>query len=90
MCSRTYLKDVEGKLSVQIKHEGVPLCMLLDLVEVPKSHTGANLATVFAEVLEAFGIQEKVRYYFKILKEAPLTSMNRFSASLLIMHPTMI
>ncbi len=35
--------------------------MLLDLVEVPKSHTGVNLAIAFAEVLEAFGIKEKVR-----------------------------
>ncbi|PPQ83589.1 hypothetical protein CVT26_001414 [Gymnopilus dilepis] len=34
--------------------------MLLDLVEVPKSHTGLNLATEFAEVLESFGIKEKI------------------------------
>jgi hypothetical protein len=38
------------------------LSMLLDLVKVPKSHTGLNLAAAFAEVLEAFGIQEQVRY----------------------------
>ncbi len=35
--------------------------MLLDLVEVLKLHIGANLAIVFAEVLEAFRIKEKVR-----------------------------
>jgi len=40
---------------------GWPLLMLLDLVEVLKLHIGANLAIVFAEVLEAFRIKEKVR-----------------------------
>jgi hypothetical protein len=53
-------------ITVHLEREGVPLSMLLDLVEVPKSHTGFNLAATFAEVLQAFGIQEKVRCYFKI------------------------
>jgi len=35
--------------------------MLLDLVEVAKSHSGENLAIAFAEVLEEFGISDKVR-----------------------------
>jgi hypothetical protein len=35
--------------------------MLLDLVEVATSHTGANLAAAFAKVLEEFGISDKVR-----------------------------
>jgi hypothetical protein len=35
--------------------------MLLDIVEVPKSHTGFNLAVAFARVLEDFGISDKVR-----------------------------
>jgi hypothetical protein len=39
------------------------MSMLLDLVEVPRSHTGANLAIVFADVLETFGIKEKVRKF---------------------------
>jgi len=34
--------------------------MLLDLVEVAKSHSGANLTEAFAEVLEEFGIEDKV------------------------------
>jgi hypothetical protein len=37
--------------------------LLLDLVEVPMSHTGENLAKAFAEVLQTFGIQEKVRNF---------------------------
>jgi len=34
--------------------------MLLDLVEVTKSHSGSNLATAFAKVLNDFGISDKV------------------------------
>lgn len=49
-------------ITVHLEHEGKPLTMLLDLVEVPKSHTGENLANAFAEVLQTFGIEEKVRY----------------------------
>ena len=34
--------------------------MLLDLVDVPKSHTGVNLAEVFEDILRQFGIEDKV------------------------------
>jgi hypothetical protein len=34
--------------------------MLLDIVEVPKSHSGLNLAIAFAEILETFRIKDKV------------------------------
>ena len=34
--------------------------MLLDLVEVARSHFGLNLAAAFAKVLEDFGISDKV------------------------------
>ena len=43
------------------EHEGNPVSMLLDLVEVPKSHSGENLVVAFAGVLEAFGISDKVQ-----------------------------
>jgi hypothetical protein len=36
--------------------------MLLDLVEVPRSHSGANLAEAFANVLKEFGIEDKVSF----------------------------
>jgi len=49
--------------TVHFEHEGVPISMLLDLVEVPKSHSGVNLAEAFANVLEEFGIKDKVSYY---------------------------
>jgi hypothetical protein len=34
--------------------------MLLDVVEVPHSHSGLNLAKAFRDILEEFGISEKV------------------------------
>ena len=46
--------------TVHFEHEGAPVLMLLDLVEVTKSHSGENLAAAFAEVLEEFGISNKV------------------------------
>jgi hypothetical protein len=46
-------------ITVHFKYEGKPISMLLYLVEVAKSHSGANLATTFAEVLEEFGISDK-------------------------------
>ena len=48
-------------LTVHLEHEGKPLSMLLDIFEVPKSHTGENLAIAFAQVLELYGIKDKVR-----------------------------
>jgi hypothetical protein len=46
--------------TVHFAHEGKPVSMLLDLVEVAKSHSGINLAAAFAEVLKEFGISDKV------------------------------
>jgi hypothetical protein len=46
--------------TVHFAHEGAPVSMLLDLVEVAKSHSGVNLAAAFAKVLEDFGISDKV------------------------------
>lgn len=48
-------------ITVHFEHQGVPISMLLDLVEVAKSHSGVNLAAAFAQVLEEFGISDKVR-----------------------------
>ena len=46
--------------TVHFEHEGTPISMLLDLVEVAESHSGVNLANAFAKVLEEFGIKDKV------------------------------
>jgi hypothetical protein len=47
-------------ITVHFEVAGVPVSMLLDVVELAKSHTGANLAAAFVEVLRDFGIAEKV------------------------------
>jgi hypothetical protein len=47
-------------LTVHFEHEGEPISLLLDIVEVAKSHTGVNLAAAFAKILEDYGISDKV------------------------------
>ncbi|KAG2756745.1 hypothetical protein P692DRAFT_20714526, partial [Suillus brevipes Sb2] len=47
-------------VSAHLEHKGVPLSMPLDIVEVPKSHTGKELAAEFEKILEDFKITEKV------------------------------
>lgn len=54
--------------SVHFAHEGAPISMLLDLVEVAMSHSGANLAAAFAKVLEEFGVSDKVRLQLNKIK----------------------
>ena len=46
--------------TVHFEHKGVPILMLLDLVEVAESHSRVNLANMFSKVLEEFGIKDKV------------------------------
>jgi hypothetical protein len=41
--------------------------LLLDIVEVAKSHTGVNLASAFAKILEEYGISEKVMFFIQRL-----------------------
>jgi hypothetical protein len=38
--------------------------MLLDIVEVAKSHSGINLAAAFAKILNDFGISDKVSHTY--------------------------
>ena len=47
-------------ITVHFEHEGIPICLLLDIVEVARSHSGVNLAIAFADVLNDFGIADKV------------------------------
>jgi hypothetical protein len=49
-------------ITAHFLHEDQPISMLLDIVEVATSHTGKELADVFAQVLEGFGIADKVCY----------------------------
>ena len=45
---------------VHFENEGVPMAMLLDIMELTRSHSGLNLAAAFAKILEDFGISDKV------------------------------
>ena len=47
-------------VTVHFENAGVPVSMLLNLIEVTCSHTGFNLATAFSKILEEFGISDKV------------------------------
>lgn len=47
-------------ITVHFEVDGVPISMLLDIVEVAQSHSGLNLAIAFAKILEEFGISDKV------------------------------
>ena len=49
-------------VTVHFEKDGEPMCLLLDIVEVARSHSGMNLAAAFAKILEDFGIDEKVRF----------------------------
>lgn len=46
---------------VHFENAGVPVSMLLDILEVACSHSGYNLAVVFTKILNEFGIKDKVR-----------------------------
>jgi len=50
-------------ITVHFEHEGQPMAMLLDLVKVPRSHSSANLAEDFLDVLRAFGVEDKVNIH---------------------------
>ena len=47
-------------ITVHFEIDGTPVSLLLDLVEVAKSHSGIKLAAAFAKVLKDFGISDKV------------------------------
>lgn len=47
-------------ITVHFMQEGVPVCLLLDIVELAESHSGVNLARVFADVLKEYSIEDKV------------------------------
>lgn len=45
---------------MHLEQEGQPFSLLLDFVEIPRSHTGLNLALEFARILREFGIENKI------------------------------
>jgi hypothetical protein len=49
-------------VTVHLEEKGVPISMLLDIVEVAHSHSGLNLAAAFANILDEFSISDKVGF----------------------------
>jgi hypothetical protein len=47
-------------VTVHFEQDGVPISLLLDIVEVACSHSGFNLAAAFAGILKDFGISDKI------------------------------
>jgi hypothetical protein len=47
-------------VTVSFEFDGAQHTMLLDIVELAKSHSGVNLAAAFAKILDDFGISDKV------------------------------
>jgi hypothetical protein len=75
--------------TVHFERDGDPISMLLDIVEVAKSHSGVNLVEAFAKVLEEFGIKDKVSY-ITLRTEFYLPFMSSSLVSPVIMLLTMI
>jgi len=49
--------------TIHFASEGKLIAMLLDIVEVARSHTGAALTSALSKILEDFGINNKVKKY---------------------------
>jgi hypothetical protein len=60
-------------VTIHFEDKGVPVSMLLDIVQVARSHSGANLVTVFAKTLDDFGIADKVSMQIDIMDQSRLT-----------------
>ena len=72
-------------ISVHFQVNGTPLSTLLDIVEIPQSHTGVFLAQGFVKVLEELGITDKVMSMLSICGLDHLLR-SRSLASQQIMH----
>ncbi len=49
-------------VTVYLEHDGQPISLLLDIIELAVSHSGDNLATVFAKILRDYRISNKVSF----------------------------
>lgn len=49
--------------TVHLEHDGTMFTFLLDIVEVPQSHTGVALAKAFQNMLETFGLENWVHLH---------------------------
>ena len=56
-------------VTVHFENDGVPICMILDIVEVAMSHSGVNLAAAFADILKEFRVSDKVSFNERTLEK---------------------
>jgi hypothetical protein len=68
LCSTTIGQPRLSSEGLPIQEKHVSRYVFLDIVEVAKSHTGVNLATAFARILEDYGISEKLMIINIMLK----------------------
>jgi hypothetical protein len=47
-------------VTVHFENNGKPICMLLDIVEVAKSHSEVSLIVAFTHILDEFDISDKI------------------------------
>ena len=53
--------------TVHFEHNGTMLAFLLDILEVPESHTSVALVKAFQQMLETFGLQQRVSLFFNVM-----------------------
>ena len=58
-------------VTVYFEMNGVPVSMLLNIVQVTKSHSGLNLAAAFVKILDDFCISNKVSLHLLISSYTP-------------------
>ena len=56
-------------VTVHFENNGMPICMILDIVEVAMSHSGVNLAAAFVDILQEFGVSDKVSFNERTLEK---------------------
>ena len=49
-------------VTVHLEHDGQPISLLLDIIELAVSHLGDNLAMAFAKILRDYRISDKVSF----------------------------
>ena len=64
--------------TVHFEHNGAPMNLVLDVLEVVMSHSGLNLANAFAKMLEGFELDAKVSVVLVVNTEV-LTRCTRYS-----------
>src|SRR5882757_4068599 len=76
-------------VTVHFENKGVSVVMLLDIVEVARSHSGFNLAAAFAKILQDFRISDKVSKLSYVEGLIDLLDTCRSSRSPAITHQIM-